>query len=271
MKAPREAEGPTGEPAGAGTAGLAAAPGAIWLCGDVHGRFEHLIDAVLQPPPGQRPAAIVLLGDVQASRPLEVELGAILLHTEVWFIHGNHDTDSDADHDHLFGSALAHRNLHGRVVEGAGVRIAGLGGVFRGQVWSPPAPWQFETARAYTAWAGRGNRWRGGLPRRHRSTIFPAEVQALGRQRAEVLVTHEAPSAHPHGFAVIDELARDLGVRRAFHGHQHDRRNYRAEWPRLGFEAHGVGLRGITTLDGRVIRAGEMDEAWTTDSSHDPG
>ena len=175
------------------------------------------------------------------------------------------------DHDHLFGSALAGRNLHGRVVEVAGVRIAGLGGVFRGQVWSPPNPWQFETARAYTAWAGRGNRWRGGLPRRHRSTIFPAEVQALGRQRAEVLVTHEAPSVHPHGFAVIDELARDLGVRRAFHGHQHDRRDYRAEWPRLGFEAHGVGLRGITALDGRVIRAGDLDRPWTTDSSHNPG
>jgi hypothetical protein len=157
------------------------------------------------------------------------------------------------------------------VVEVAGVRIAGLGGVFRGQVWSPPSPWQFETARAYTAWAGRGNRWRGGLPRRGRSTIFPEEVQALGRQRAEVLVTHEAPSVHPHGFAVIDELARGLGVGRAFHGHQHDRLDYRAEWPRLGFEAHGVGLRGITALDGRVIRAGELDVPWTTDGSHDPG
>ncbi|NYG35483.1 metallophosphoesterase family protein [Sphaerotilus montanus] len=133
MNAPRKAEGQAGEPADAGTASRVAAPGAIWLCGDVHGRFEHLIGAVLQPPQGQRPAAIVLLGDVQAARPLELELAAILPHTEVWFIHGNHDTDSDADHDHLFGSALAHRNLHGRVVEVAGVRIAGLGGVFRGQ------------------------------------------------------------------------------------------------------------------------------------------
>jgi predicted phosphodiesterase len=232
----------------------------IWLCGDVHGRFKHLIDAVLQSPPEQRPAAVILLGDLQAQQPLEVELAAILAHTEVWFIPGNHDTDSDADHDHLFGSALAGRNLHGLVVEIAGVRVAGLGGVFRGQVWMPPNPSEVETARGYVARAGRGNLWRGGLPRRHRSTIFPAEVQALSRQRADVLVTHEAPSCHPHGFAALDALARCLQVRQAFHGHHHDRRDYRPEWPRLGFEAHGVGLRGITALDGPVIRVGELDE-----------
>lgn len=59
---------------------------------------------------------------------------SILEMTEVWFIHGNHDTDSDADYDHLFGSALADRNLHGCVAVVDGARIAGLGGVFRGQV-----------------------------------------------------------------------------------------------------------------------------------------
>ena len=231
----------------------------IWLCGDVHGRFDHLTEAVLQSAPSQRPAALVLLGDLQAQRPLEVELAAILEHTEVWFIPGNHDTDTDEDHDHLFCSALAGRNLHGRVVEIAGVRIAGLGGVFRGQVWMPPEPPEVESPRAYVAHIGRGNRWREGLPRRHRSTIFPAEYQALSKQQADVLVTHEAPSCHPHGFAVLDELGRRLGVRQAFHGHHHDRLDYQAEWSRLGFEAHGVGLRGITALDGRVIRPGELD------------
>lgn len=55
---------------------------------------------------------------------------------------------------------------------------------------------------------------------------------------------------------MIDELARCLRVRQTFHGHHHDRLDYRAEWPRLGFEAHGVGLRGITALDGRVIQPG---------------
>lgn len=88
----------------------------------------------------------------------------ILDKTEVWFIHGNHDTDSEADHDHLFGSALADRNLHGRVVEIAGLRIAGLGGVFRGKVWTPPAPATFENFKQYLARCGKGNFWRGGLP-----------------------------------------------------------------------------------------------------------
>jgi hypothetical protein len=78
-----------------------------------------------------------LLGDIQARRPLQVELAPILALTEVWFIPGNHDTDSDADHDHLFGSELADRNLHARVVEIAGFRVAGLGGVFRESIQMP--------------------------------------------------------------------------------------------------------------------------------------
>jgi predicted phosphodiesterase len=102
----------------------------IFFCGDVHGDFQHVIEEVQ----AHRPEAIVLMGDLQARGPLEVELCAILVHTEVWFIHGNHDTDSESDHDHLFGSALAERNLHGRVATVAGVRIAGLGGIFREQV-----------------------------------------------------------------------------------------------------------------------------------------
>ena len=47
---------------------------------------------------------------------------------EAWFIHGNHDTDSDANYDHLIGSALADRNLHGRVALVDGIRIACLDG-----------------------------------------------------------------------------------------------------------------------------------------------
>lgn len=55
--------------------------------------------------------------------------------TEVWFIHGNHDTDSDDDYDNLFNSVLADKNLLGRVVEVERLQIAGLGGVFHSQVW----------------------------------------------------------------------------------------------------------------------------------------
>ena len=225
----------------------------ILLAGDPHGRFDHLIEAVID----HRPSAVILLGDIQARQALQVELELILNETEIWFIHGNHDTDSDEDHDNLLESALAHRNLHGRVVEIDGVRLAGLGGVFRSQVWMPPGEPAYKNEAEYLRHCGRGNRWRGGLPRKHRSTIFPDAVAALSRQRADVLLTHEAPSCHRHGFAVIDALGRALGVRQAWHGHHHDCLDYTEHWPRLGFQAHGVGLRGLTWIDGRLLRHGE--------------
>lgn len=235
----------------------------ILFCGDPHGQFGHIIEAVQ----AHQPTAVILLGDMQAQRPLHIELEPILGQTEIWFIHGNHDTDSEADHDHLFGSAMADRNLHGRVVEIAGLRIAGLGGAFRGKVWTPPAPATFENPKQYLARCGKGNFWRGGLPLTHRSTIFPVDYQRLQKQRADILVTHEAPSSHPHGFAAIDELASRLGVTASFHGHHHDRIDYSADRTRLGFNAFGVGLRGITDQDGRVIRAGEDDAAWAYHSA----
>ena len=62
------------------------------------------------------------------SAPWRLSLDFILGMTEVWFIHGNHDTDSDANYDHLIGSALADRNLRGRVALVDGIRIACLDG-----------------------------------------------------------------------------------------------------------------------------------------------
>jgi len=147
----------------------------IFFCGDPHGHFERIIEAVH----AHRPSAIVLLGDVQPKEPLEQALIPILDLTEVWWIHGNHDTDSDADYDNLFGSALADRNLHGRVVEVAGTRIAGLGGIFRGQIWDASGKPVFASKEDFLARCGKGNRWRGGMPRKHRSTIFPDDYHAL--------------------------------------------------------------------------------------------
>lgn len=229
----------------------------IYFFGDTHGCFDHVLDVVGR----DHPAAVVFLGDLQAQRPLEIELASILDKTEVWYIHGNHDTDSEADYDNLFGSALADRNLHGRVVEIDGLRIAGLGGIFRGQVWAPPGEWLHERPEDFTARCGKGNLWRGGLPRKHRSSIFPSDYFNLVGQRADILVTHEAPSAHPHGFDAIDELARSLGVSKAFHGHHHDQLDYSSQRERLGFDAFGVGFCGVSDANGRVVRSGDFDEA----------
>jgi hypothetical protein len=221
----------------------------IFFCGDTHGQLDHVIRAVQ----AHRPNAIVLLGDIQAPKPLDQVLEPILDLTEVWFIHGNHDTDSAADHDHLFTSGLAERNLHGRVVTIDGMRVAGLGGVFRQQVWMPPQEPIHKTPQAFLERCGKGNWWRGGLPRKHRSTIFPSDLLGLHGSHADILVSHEAASAHMHGFSAIDELGRALGVTHAFHGHHHERCNYGHLACQLGFHGFGVALREIVDQHGHPI------------------
>ena len=234
----------------------------IFFCGDNHGNFRHIVQAVGE----HQPNAIVLLGDVQAQRPLEVELAPIIGKTEIHFIPGNHDTDSQEDYTHLFESQLAHLNLHGRVVEVAGVRIAGLGGIFRGKVWYPPTPPESESYAAFTKELDRRQAWQkltashiGTSRRTHMSTIFPDVYDALASLEADLLVTHEAPSCHRHGFPAIDLLAQALGVKVAFHGHHHDRLDYSSQWESLGFRAYGVGFCGITDLDGNVVVPGDFD------------
>lgn len=239
----------------------------ILFFGDVHGHYEHVLDAVTL----FEPKAIVLLGDLQPEAPLHEVLAPILTQTEIWFIHGNHDTDSDTDYDHVFGSELKDRNLHGRVVEIAGVRIAGLGGVFRGQVWSPPEEPNFESAKEFAAKCGKGNLWRGGLPRKHHSTIFPQTYHSLAKQRADILVTHEAPSAHHNGFEALDELGRSLRIEKSFHGHHHDCKDYRTHDERLGFKAFGVGCCGVSDLDGETVLSGHHDHLRYVISSRDTG
>lgn len=227
----------------------------ILICGDPHGEFRHIVRAALE----LKPAAVILLGDLQPKRPLHEELGPILGVT--WFIHGNHDTDSEADFANVFDSTLASRNLHGRVVTlPDGTRVAGLGGVFRESVWYPPASPNFESTQEHAKATPRQDRWREGPHRRHWSSIYPDVVYRLVAERADILVTHEAPRCHPNGFPLIDDLARAMGASAAFHGHHHDALDYSASWGSLGFRAYGVGLRGITDETGRVIERGQVDD-----------
>lgn len=149
----------------------------IFFCGDNHGRFEHLIEAVYE----HAPDALVLLGDVQAQRSLEEELADILDSTQVWFIHGNHDTDSEDDYDNLLGSKLAHRNLHGRVVDIAGVRIGGLGGIFREQVWKPPEPPKSESAKRIHAHCWTLRSLEGRAPIAASQHDFPGRLRCTGQ------------------------------------------------------------------------------------------
>lgn len=223
----------------------AAAPKLMFV-GDPHGDFSFAIDAVRR----HAPEAIVLLGDVQARRPLQVELAPILDLTDVWLIHGNHDTDSERDHDNLFGSDLAHHNLHGRVADIAGLRVAGLGGVFRESIWAPPRPARFASTSDRLRHMRPAERWRGGLPLRDRSSIFPDVFARLSRQRADVLVTHEAPGGHPYGWPALDDLASAMRVQLLVHGHLHKQIDYLAEG-RLPdgckYQAHGIGREFFLT------------------------
>jgi Icc-related predicted phosphoesterase len=217
----------------------------LMFFGDPHGNLEPVIAAVER----FRPEAIILLGDIQARQPLHVELSPILDLTEVWFIHGNHDTDSNADHDNLWGSDLPDRNLHGRIVEIAGYKVAGLGGIFRSKIWDPRRPIEeatFQSSDAMRRTMKREERWRDGISRKHRSSIFPADYQQLLRSGpSDILVTHEAPAAHPHGWQVIDELAEKLGVQLVVHGHHHRCIDYVGEGlmtTAVPFRAFGVEM-----------------------------
>ena len=206
----------------------------ILFFGDPHSDFDPVIHAVEK----LNPEAIILLGDVQARRPLHIELASIRNVTDIWYIHGNHDTDVDADYDNLWGSELSDRNLHGRVVSVASFKVAGLGGVFRGKIWDPTVPMEsaaFDSPKEMLQHVNRGGRarphdlWRGGISRKHRSSIFPSDYRALLVERAHILVTHEAPGAHPHGFQVLDELALSLGAGLVVHGHHHETVDYRGD------------------------------------------
>lgn len=214
---------------------------------------------------------------MEAPRPLHLELEPILAPTELFWILGNHDIDSQESYSNLVESQLADRDLCGRVVTlVSGLRVAALGGVFRGEIWTPPAEPNCKSFDGYVR-ATKGKqaphdsaikseryaRLFAGKLLKHRSSIFPQTLRALATQRADVLITHEAPSCHPHGWNEIDKLARAMRVRLVVHGHHHDSLPYPDAEEKLGFSMVGVGLPGITAVDAdlntTVIRPGELD------------
>ena len=228
----------------------------ILFFGDTHGGFYHCLDIVQQV----KPKAIVFLGDLQAPQPLDEILHDVIKLTDVWWIPGNHDTDNEEYYDNLFSSHLKDKNLHGRVETIAGIRIAGLGGVFRGRIWSPhKEEWNYYSQEEFFKKSHPRTHFRNGLSLKQRSSIFPETYMMMRNMRSDILVTHEAPSCNKFGFYAIDRLARQMGVRKVFHGHHHDTYAYQAHFPRMHFEAYAVGYRGACNLAGEVIRPGEMD------------
>ncbi len=126
--------------------------------------------------------------------------------------------------------------------------------MFKPRVWYPRAeagairiePAAFQTRAAFQASLRPHETWRGGLPLWHRDTIFPEDFERLAAVECDVLVTHEAPSSHPHGFAVIDALAATCGARLIVHGHHHT--SYKAVLSN-GIRVRGLGLAEPWLLD----------------------
>lgn len=245
----------------------------IWMAGDPHGNFDHVMETIDRTD--EVPAAVIFLGDLECQRPFSECITDLENHgIPAFFIPGNHDTDSAENYLNLWGDPLfAERNLHGRIVEIAGYRVAGLGGVFRGQIWDPASSEMPEIRNWPQFLEAQNNKRptrlreadpsperiaRDGLLRKHSSTVFYDDWFNLYGQPADILVTHEAPHCHPHGFPAITALAQSMGAKWAFHGHHHHRRDYGEQAEQLGFAAFGLGFCEIGDQFGGLLRAGEF-------------
>jgi predicted phosphodiesterase len=251
----------------------------IWLLGDVHSGFVHIhraLDAAID-----KPAALVFLGDIEPTRPFHELVSPIRAQgIDVRWIIGNHDTDSEQSYRNLSDPESMAMNIDGRIVTIAGIKIAGLGGVFRGHIWLPPDEPVFnrydDFRKDFAHRQGLKRRLekmdpisqladeaKNGRLRKHHSSVFPEVYERLYGDRADVLCTHEAPHPHPHGFQALHDLAQAMGCKASFHGHQHDNLAYPIQG---NCQPYGVGLRGISALDtdtGEVtcVVPGELDHA----------
>lgn len=234
----------------------------IWFVGDVHGEFKYVARSLMTA--AVQPSWIVFVGDIDIShKPLREMLEPIKRWDsaiQVAFIPGNHDADSYEHWEMLHDSGDA-ISIHSQVMEMEGVRVAGLGGHFVGRVWMPPSEPVIHSREE--ALGGGAFRYRDGQrpSPTYLSAIYASEVGRLSQQRADILVTHEAPSCHPHGHTELDMLARSLQAQRMFHGHHHDDRTaaYALQRETLGFDAIALRVCAIKNGLGEVIFVGERN------------
>ena len=198
----------------------------IVIAGDPHGNFVPILRACNEQDVG----TLILLGDCELRVPLRHMLAPLFAAGwHVRWIIGNKDAETGTAFDNLV-TDYPEGDIGGRVIEVGGLRIAGLGGVFKPRIWYPRADQpggmidapSFNTRQEFLASLPGREHWRGGLPLWHRDSIFPEDFARLARQRFDVLVAHEAPSCHRHGFAAIDRLAEVAAARLIVHGHHHE-------------------------------------------------
>ena len=221
---------------------------------------------------------VIFLGDIEAQRPFETEIAPILaLGVEVHWIVGNHDTDSEENWRHLRDRCTVAWMASDRDRRAPDCRSR--------RRFSQPdlVPAGFENAAAvedpafqsydeFSADLGKNRAQapaiedgsdqmeaipdriaklmdptKNGQLRKHCSTIFPDVVRSLSAQHADILLTHEAPGYHRHGFDELTRLAQAMGVRMAVHAHHHENLDHGTD-PH-GFAAFGVGFCDVAMLD----------------------
>lgn len=213
--------------------------------GDTHGCFDHVNDLVHT----HKPEAIIFVGDLQPKKPLHVLLGGLEQISQVWFIHGNHDADTEYQEQLVFKSLWSCRNIHGKVITlPSGLRVAGLGGVFRGEIWMPPAEPKFTSWTAYAKERKHKHNF-AMKQRRHRTTIFPNTFKKMYSLETDVFVTHQAPSQHDMGFSCLDHLARGMSTKYWCHGHHHEYLKYVYD----DMAVYGAPYRGAINLAGEEL------------------
>jgi predicted phosphodiesterase len=217
----------------------------ILFAGDPHGNFRPLIVAAHK----YQPEAVILLGDYDLDRPLESCLEELVGLTEIWWIAGNHDFESPGKYNYLFNSAFSDKGLHLKVTEIAGLRVAGLGGIFLGRVWYPPQQPKWLGKQQYLQNQSY-NCKHSDMSLKYKSAIWHDEFEALKVLKADILVSHEAPGSHRHGFKVIGELAEAMGVKHIFHGHLHE--NY-VGIIKNNINVYGVANSAVADLLGNIL------------------
>ncbi len=105
----------------------------IVIAGDPHGNFPPILRAC----GAQEPGTLILLGDCELRVPLRHMLASLFaLGWHVHWILGNKDAETETAFDNLV-TDHPEGDFGGRVIEAGGLRIAGLGGVFKPRIWYP--------------------------------------------------------------------------------------------------------------------------------------
>jgi len=228
----------------------------ILFVGDPHGEHQHICQAIKQC----KPVSTVLVGDMCYEQPIDHIFNACMQQHQLHWIHGNHDTDTQAWYDSIFMSAWAEQNMHGKVVQVAGLNIAGLGGVFRKKIWGGQAMAKYPSRESWQA-MHKHKRFApvyAASKRKHESSIWLEDYERLAEESADILVLHEAPTSDRYGHQALDDLATRLGVRLIIHGHHH---RFYCDTLNNGIAVVGLGLAQLATLDTDAFHQSASNQA----------